>query len=183
MAYSVRQIVLLIGSLRADSYNRKVAQYIRSIAPDYWQVSEVEIADLPIYNQDFDDQPIEVYERVRGQIAAADAVLFITPEHNRSVPAALKNVVDIVSRPAGRNVWAGKKAAVVTASTGSYGGINAGVHLRQILQMLGVTVLVQPEVYLTRIQEKVDELGVLNNERTQRFLQQFVHAFDRWLGL
>ena len=182
MDHQVRHLALVIGSLREGSYNRKVAEYIRSIAPDAWQISEIEIADLPLYNQDYDGQPIECYERVRSQIAAADGILFVTPEHNRSIPAALKNLLDIASRPAGRSVWAGKKAAVLTASIGGYGGINSGLHLRQILQMLGVTVLVQPEVYLARIQSALDEQGVLVESRTQRLLQQWVAAVDQWLS-
>ncbi len=115
MPHHVRHVALIVGSLRAESFNRKIADYVCQIAPQRWQISEIEIGDLPLYNQDRDDEPIEAYERVRGQLAAADVVLIVTPEHNRSVPAALKNVLDIASRPAGRGVWGGKK------SSGYYG--------------------------------------------------------------
>ena len=105
-----KHIALVIGSLRRDSINRKVAQYIQNIAPSSWQITEVQIGDLPVYNQDFDEQSIAQYDRIRAQIAAADAVLFVTPEHNRSIPAALKNLLDVASRPACKGVWAGKRA-------------------------------------------------------------------------
>ncbi len=181
MPHHVRHVALIVGSLRAESFNRKIADYVCQIAPQRWQISEIEIGDLPLYNQDRDDEPIEAYERVRGQLAAADVVLIVTPEHNRSVPAALKNVLDIASRPAGRGVWGGKKAAVITASPGSYGGFACGLHLRQILQSLGVSVLVTPELYLSRIQESVGSDGELDSSRTQAALKQFVQALDAWL--
>ena len=111
-----KHIALVIGSLRRDSINRKIAQYIQSIAPASWVIDEIHIGDLPVYNQDFDAERIEAYERVRAQIKQADAVLFVTPEHNRSIPAAVKNLLDITSRPVGQSVWTGKRAAVVCAS-------------------------------------------------------------------
>ncbi|MFD1245946.1 NADPH-dependent FMN reductase [Paralysiella testudinis] len=181
MPHHVRHIALIVGSLRRDSINRKVADYITGVAPQRWQISEIEIGDLPLYNQDLDAEPIEAYERVRGQIAAADVVLVVSPEHNRSVPAAVKNILDIASRPAGRGVWAGKKAAVVTASPGVYGGLSAGLHLRQILQALGVSVLVAPEVYLSRAFDALDEQGQLTDARALALLNRFVQALDAWL--
>ena len=108
-----KNIALVVGSLRRDSINRKIALYIQSIAPSSWQITEVQIGDLPVYNQDFDNESIAAYDRVRQQLQSADAVLFATPEHNRSIPAALKNLLDVASRPAGKGVWAGKRAAVV----------------------------------------------------------------------
>ena len=136
-----KNIALVVGSLRRDSINRKIALYIQSIAPSSWQITEVQIGDLPVYNQDFDNESIAAYDRVRQQLQSADAVLFATPEHNRSIPAALKNLLDVASRPAGKGVWAGKRAAVVCASPSTYGGLSSGLHLRQVLESLGVTVM------------------------------------------
>ena len=176
-----KHIALVVGSLRRDSINRKVAQYIQSIAPSSWQITEVQIGDLPVYNQDFDDQSIVQYDRVRAQIAAADAVLFVTPEHNRSIPAALKNLLDVASRPAGKSVWTGKRAAVVCASPSAFGGLSSGLHLRQVLESLGVPVMIAPEVFLSKAFDLLNEQGEFANERSQAFLQKFVTAWDAWL--
>lgn len=181
MPHHVRHVALIVGSLRQHSFNRQIANYVREIAPARWQISEVHIDDLPLYNQDYDDEPIEVYERVRGQIDPADVVLIVSPEHNRSVPAALKNVIDIASRPVGRGVWSGKKAALLTASPSMYGGVMAGTHLRQILQVLGVQVLVGPEVHLGHVHEALDGESQLTDARIKALLQQFVVALDGWL--
>lgn len=175
------KVALIIGSLRKDSINRKVAEVIQRLAPEDWQFDEVKLDDLPVYNQDFDEQQIDSYERVRQQIAAADAILFVTPEHNRSVPAAVKNVLDIVSRLAGKSQWAGKKSAVVTASPSTFGGLSSGLTLRQILQSLGVPVLISPEVHLSRAFDMLNEQGEFDNQRTEEFLQKFVNSFDAWL--
>ncbi|WP_037587673.1 NADPH-dependent FMN reductase [Stenoxybacter acetivorans] len=179
---NLRQIALIVGSLRQDAYSKKIAAFLRANAPANWQITEIEINDLPLYNQDYDDDPIESYERVRGQLSVVDAVLFISPEHNRSIPAALKNVIDIASRPAGKSVWTGKKTAVITSSPGTFGGLSAGLHLRQVLQLLSAQVLVAPEVYLSRITDSLDEQGNLSDERTQTFLRRFIQTFDDWLA-
>lgn len=167
------KIAVIVGSLSQHSINRNMAQKIVENAPADVQIEEVYLADLPLYTQDLDALSIPAYDRVREQLKRADAVLIASPEHNRSVPAALKNVLDIGSRPFGQSVWNGKKVAVVTASPGSYGGINAGVHLRQILQALGANVLSAPEVYLSRA-------GLELDERTQSFLAKFADSFFAW---
>lgn len=176
------KIALVIGSLRKDSVNRKVAEYLRSVAPDGTVFEEVRLDDLPLYNPDQDETEIAAYTRVRTQIQNADAVLIVSPEYNRSVPAAVKNLLDVASRPAGKSVWGGKKAAVVTASPGSYGGLSSGLQLRQILQTLGVTVLVNPEVYLSHAYDALDEQGKLSNKRTLAFLKTFMDGFAAWLS-
>lgn len=167
------RIALIIGSLSQHSINRQIARAICQNVPADIDIEEVQIHDLPLYTQDLDSQSPAAYERVRAQIRHADAVLIVSPEHNRSMPAAMKNVLDIVSRPFGQNQWAGKKVAVVTASPGAYGGINAGLHLRQSLQAVGANVLSAPEVYLSRASAEVDE-------RTQGFLTKFATAFWAW---
>lgn len=174
------KVALVIGSLRKDSVNKKVAQVIMEIAKD-WQFDLVQIGDLPVYNQDFDGEQIASYDRVRQQISAADLVLFVTPEHNRSVPAAVKNLIDITSRPAGQSLWTGKKVALVTASPGTFGGLSSGLHLRQIMQALGASVLIAPEVYLSRAFDMLDEQGNFDSERTYQFLQKFVQSVNAWV--
>ena len=169
------KIALVVGSLSRQSINRAVAQHLAAQAPACVSVVEVEIGDLPLYTQDLDKETVPAYERVRAQLCDADAVLLVSPEHNRSVPAALKNLLDIGTRPQGQSVWSGKKVAVVTASQGAYGGINAGVHLRQILQAMGANVLVAPEVYLSRANAQSPE-----DERTAAFLNKFAAAFYAW---
>lgn len=174
-------IALIIGSLRKESINRKFAEYIVSQIPDSITVSEVNIADLPLYNQDYDDTTIDSYERVRAQLKAADAVLIVTPEHNRTMPAALKNVVDIASRPFKESVWTGKKVAVVTASPSTYGGRSSGLDVRKSMQMLSAQTMISPEVYLGHATDSLNEDGSVS-ERTQKFLQKFVDELVEFVG-
>lgn len=172
-------IALVIGSLREESINRKFAEYIVSQLPESVTVNEVNIADLPLYNQDYDDTTIESYERVRQQIKDADAVLMVTPEHNRTMPAALKNVIDIGSRPYGSSVWTDKKVAVVTAFPGTYGGRSSGLDVRKSMQMLSAKMMISPEVYLSHATDSLDEEGV-SSERTQKFLQKFASELAKF---
>ena len=174
------RIALIIGSLSRPSLNRSVAGHIAAQAPAGVSIEETAIADLPLYTQDLDKQSVPAYERVRAQLKAADAVLIVSPEHNRSIPAAVKNVIDAASRPFGQSVWGGKKTAVVTASPGGYGGINSSLHLRQSLQSLGADVLIAPEVFLGRAHEALDENGNIANERTAAFLNTFAAVFYAW---
>lgn len=174
-------IALIIGSLRKESINRKFAEYIVSQIPEGVTIEEVNIADLPLYNQDYDDTTIDSYERVRQQLKAADTVLIVTPEHNRTMPAALKNVIDIASRPHGDSAWTDKKVAVVTASPGTYGGRASGLDVRKSMQMLSAQVMIAPEVYLGHATDSLDEDGNVS-ERTQKFLQKFVKALLAFSG-
>ena len=174
-------IALMIGSLRKESINRKFAEFIAAQMPDSVTIKEVHIADLPLYNQDYDDQTIDSYERVRQQLKDADAVLIVTPEHNRTMPAALKNVVDIASRPYKESVWTHKKVAVVTASPGSFGGINSGLDVRKSMQMLSAQMMIDPEIYLSRATDSLNDVGEVS-ERTQKFLQRFVDEFVVFAG-
>lgn len=168
------KLALIVGSLSQQSINRKVAETLCQFLPADVSVENVQIQDLPLYTQDNDALNIPAYDRVREQIRNADAVLIVSPEHNRSVPAAMKNVIDIASRPFGANLWSGKKVAIVTASPGSYGGIHSGVDLRKIMQAVGANVFVQPEVYLSRAGQEIDE-------RTAGFLAKFAAAFSQWI--
>lgn len=180
MSASIK-IALIIGSLRKESINRKFAEYIGSQMPENVIVEEVNIADLPLYNQDYDDITIDSYERVREQLKAADAVLIVTPEHNRTMTAALKNVIDIASRPYKQSAWTDKKVALVTASPGSYGGINSGLDVRKSMQMLSAQMMVSPEVYLSQATDSLNDDGSVT-ERTQKYLQKFVDALVAFAG-
>ena len=174
-------IALIIGSLRKESINRKFAEYIVSQMPESITVKEINIADLPLYNQDYDEITIDSYERVRQQMSAADAVLIVTPEHNRTMPAALKNVIDIASRPYKESVWHDKKVAVVTASPSNYGGISSGLDVRKSMQMLSANMMVSPEVYLSQATDSLTETGEVT-ERTQRYLQKFIDDLVAFAG-
>ncbi len=174
-------IALIIGSLRKESINRKFAEYIVSQMPESITVKEINIADLPLYNQDYDETTIDSYERVRQQMSAADAVLIVTPEHNRTMPAALKNVIDIASRPYKESVWHDKKVAVMTASPSNYGGISSGLDVRKSMQMLSANMMVSPEVYLSQATDSLTETGEVT-ERTQRYLQKFIDDLVAFAG-
>lgn len=175
------KIALVIGSLSKQSINRAVAEHIAAQAPAGVEIEEVTIGDLPLYTQDLDAESVPQYDRVRAQLKAADAVLIVSPEHNRAMPAAVKNLIDITSRPYGQSVWQGKKAAAITASPGSYGGITAGLQIRQSLQMLGANVLITPEVFLSRANAALSD-GKVADERTAGFLNKFAAAFYAWAG-
>ena len=175
------KIALVIGSLSKQSINRAVAEHIAAQAPAGVEIEEVQIGDLPLYTQDLDAESVPPYDRVRAQLKAADAVLIVSPEHNRAMPAAVKNIIDIASRPYGQSVWQGKKVAAITASPGSYGGINSGLQIRQSLQSLGADVLIAPEVFLSRANAALDN-GKVADERTAGFLNKFAAAFYAWAG-
>lgn len=178
----MRDVAVIVGSLRKASINRKVANALVELAPPELKLSVVEIGRLPIYNQDGDENPPAEWTAFRERIGAADAVLFVTPEHNRSVPAALKNAIDVGSRPYGKNVWSGKPGAVVSASPGSIGGFGANHHLRQSLVFLNVPAMPQPEAYIGGADKLFDGDGKLVNDGTRKFLQSFMLAYAAWVA-
>jgi chromate reductase len=175
-------VAVIVGSLRKDSINRKVAHALAEVAPASLKLSIVEIGQLPIYNQDRDENPPAEWTAFRERIAAADAVLFVTPEHNRSVPAAMKNALDIGSRPYGKNAWNGKPGAVVSASPGAISGFGANHHLRQSLVFLNVPAMAQPEAYLGGADKLFDADGKLINDGTRKFLAAFMQAYAAWVA-
>jgi chromate reductase len=179
---SKRDVAVIVGSLRKDSINRKVANALIALAPSSLALSIVDIGGLPLYNQDDDASPPAAWTTFRERVKAAGAVLFVTPEHNRSVPAALKNALDIASRPYGQNAWSGKPGAVVSASPGAVGGFGANHHLRQSLVFLNVPTLQQPEAYLGAADKLFDTGGKLVNDGTHKFLQQFMQTFALWIA-
>jgi len=176
---STKNVAVFVGSLRKDSLNRKVANVLPALAPASLKLEVVEIGALPLYNQD-DDAAGKVppaWQAFRERVRPADAVLFVTPEYNRSVPAPLKNAIDVGSRPYGKSVWDRKPGAVVTVSLGAIGAFGANHHLRQSLVFLNVPCLQMPEAYVGGIGNKFDEKGVLSDNSTREFLQNFMNAY------
>ena len=177
-----RDVAVFVGSLRRQSWTRRIAVALGRLAPSQLKLEIVEIGDLPLYNQDLEtDTPPEPWTRLRNRIRAADAVLFATPEYNRSVPSVLKNAIDVGSRPAGKAAWNGKPGAVVSVSPGALGAFGANHHLRQSLVFLDVPTLQQPEVYLGGVANLVDAEGNITNESTRAFLTKFMNAFAHWI--
>jgi chromate reductase, NAD(P)H dehydrogenase (quinone) len=176
------KVCVLVGSLRKASFNRRLAKALISLAPSSMKLDIVEIGQLPLYNEDLEtDPPPAQWTAFRQLIKAADAVLFVTPEYNRSVPAALKNALDVGSRPYGRSVWDRKPGAIVSGSPGAIGAFGANHHLRQSLVFLNVPAMQQPEVYVSHVDKLFDEVGNLVNEGTSKFLQQFMQTFAIWV--
>ena len=175
-------VCVLVGSLRKASYNRMLANALISLAPSSLKLGIVDIGQLPLYNEDLDtDPPPAQWIAFRQLIKAADAVLFVTPEYNRSVPAALKNALDVGSRPYGRSVWDRKPGAIVSGSPGAIGAFGANHLLRQSLVFLNVPAMQQPEVSVSHVDKFFDEIGNLVNEGTGKFLQQFMQTFAIWV--
>ncbi|KFN44376.1 NADPH-dependent FMN reductase [Arenimonas metalli] len=176
-------VAVLVGSLRAGSLNRRVADALAGLAPPAIALSQVAIGDLPLYNPDLEtDAPPAAWTRFRERVARADALLFVTPEYNRSVPAALKNALDVGSRPYGKSVFGGKPGAVVSVSPGAIGGFGANHHLRQSLVFLDVPLMQQPEAYLGGADKFFGEDGKLASESTEKFLGKIIHAYADWVA-
>ncbi|MEY8445182.1 NAD(P)H-dependent oxidoreductase [Enterococcus ratti] len=167
----VKKIGFFVGSLRKDSYNKKVAEAFANLLPEGYESVFVKIGDLPFYNEDLDtpeNVPVE-WTRFREDVQDLTGVIFVTPEYNRSVPAVLKNALDVGSRPYGHSVWDGKPGLVVTASLGGIGGFGANHHLRQSLVFLNVPTLQQPEAYIGNIANLIDENGTIAKETLSFF--------------
>ncbi len=177
----VYTIAVLVGSLRKQSINRKVALALAELAPANLRLNIIEIGNLPLYNEDIDVDPPAAYSTFRDQVRSSDALLFVTPEYNRSVPAPLKNAIDVGSRPYGKSAWGGKPGAVISASPGAIGGFGANHHLRQSMVFLNVPCMQQPEAYLSNAGSAFDESGKMS-ESIRPFLQSFINAYAEWVG-
>jgi chromate reductase len=175
-----KQIAVIVGSLRKDSINRKVAQGLIQLAPASLSMELIEIGQLPLYNQDYDDDSPAAYVQFRNKIAAADGVLFATPEHNRSMPAAMKNAVDIGSRPYAKSVWNAKPGAIISASPSMQGAYGATQHLRQSLTCLNIYCMPNPETYLSQADKLFDPAGEMT-ETGQALLSRFIEAYASWI--
>lgn len=174
-------VAVLVGSLRKDSINLKLARAIEKLAAAELKFNYVQIGDLPLYTQEFDDKYPPACQRLKKDIESADAVLFVTPEYNRSIPGALKNAIDIASRPWGTNSFAKKPGAVIGASIGSAGTSMAQQHLRNVMAYLDIATLGQPEVFIHFKDGMIDSQGAIQNSDTQKFLQGFVDRYVSWV--
>jgi len=176
-----KKIAIIIGSLRKESFNRKMALTLKSLSPESFELEILEIGGLPLYNEDLDATPPVEWTDFRNRLSVFDGVIFVTPEYNRSIPAVLKNALDVASRPYGKNCWNGKPGAVMTISIGAIGGFGANHHLRQILTFLNVPTMQQPEAYIGNAYDLFDEKGNLINKSTLEFLQSFMTSFVKWV--
>jgi chromate reductase, NAD(P)H dehydrogenase (quinone) len=177
---SLFQIAVIVGSLRQDSFNGKLASAIVKLAPSEFLFKQVQIGDLPLYNQDDDANPAESVKRLKNEIKSAQGLLFVTPEYNRSIPGVLKNAIDHASRPYGQNAWAGKPAGLIGASIGVIGTAMAQQHLRNILAYLDVPTLGQPEAFIHVKDGLFDEAGNIGEDSIQ-FLQNWMDRFGAWV--
>jgi chromate reductase len=174
------QIAVVVGSLRKDSFNRKLADAIVKLAPPEFSFQQVQIGDLPLYNQDDDANQAESVKRLKNEIKSAQGILFVTPEYNRSIPGVLKNAIDNASRPYGQNAWAGKPAGVIGASIGAIGTAMAQQHLRNVLVFLDVPTLSQPEAFIQAKDGLFDKAGNIGADSKQ-FLQNWMDKYITWV--
>lgn len=178
-----KKIAVIVGSLRKDSLNRKMAKELIKMAPSSIKLDIVEIGDLPLYNQDFDDegQVPAAWTKFREQMKGYQGVLFVTPEYNRSIPAPLKNAIDVGSRPYGKSIWSGKPGAIISLSPGAVGGFGANHQLRQSLVFLDVPTLQQPEAYIGNAGNLFNDKGEIASEDTRKFVQKFIDTYAKWV--
>ncbi|WP_019217810.1 NADPH-dependent FMN reductase [Legionella tunisiensis] len=175
---------MLVGSLRKESWNRKLALSLIKLAPSSLDLQLIEIGQLPLYNQDPDDQntPLAEWVAFREEISKVNGYLFVTPEYNRSIPAPLKNAIDVGSRPYGKSVWGGKPGAVISASPGAIGGFGANHHLRQTFVFLDIRCMQQPEAYIGSVNTLFDKQGNLTQDKTEEFLRHYMEHFAKWVA-
>jgi chromate reductase len=176
-----RNVAVIVGSLRKESFSRKLAMALVPLAAPGLDLKIVEIGGLPLYNEDTEHNPPEAWKSFREKVKATDAVLFVTPEYNRSVPGCLKNAVDVGSRPYGSSVWSEKPAAVISNSPGLIGGFGANHHLRQSLVFLDMPVLQQPEAYISGSNKLVGDDGKIGDDAEREYLTKILHAFTVWI--
>lgn len=170
-------IAVLVGSLRRDSINRRLADAVIGLAPAGFTFTHLKIDDLPLYNQDNDGAQADSVKRLKAELAASKGLLFVTPEYNRSIPGVLKNAIDVASRPPGKSSFLGKPIGLVGNAPGQLGGIAAIKHLQNILPSISGPILGQPEIYLNGIGDAFDEKGNLTKEPVQKLLQQYIDAY------
>ena len=174
------QIAVVVGSLRRESLNRKLADALVRLAPPEFSFKQIQIGDLPLYNQDDDKTPADSVKRLKAEITAAQGLLFFTPEYNRSMPGVLKNALDHASRPYGQSVWQGKPAGVIGTSVGATGTCMAQQHLRNVLAYLDVPTLGQPEAFIHAKDGLFDEAGNIG-AASKPFLQDWMNLYVAWV--
>ena len=173
-------ILGIAGSLRQDSYNRAALRAAERLAPEGAQVEIFDLAGIPVYNQDDDPNPPARVTELKERVRAADAILFVTPEYNYSVPGVLKNAIDWASRPYGDSAWEGKPVAIMGATIGTLGTARAQYHLRQIFVFLNMHALNRPEVMISTAQDKFDQQGNLTDAKTESLIRQQLEALVVW---
>ncbi|ANH81272.1 ACP phosphodiesterase [Niabella ginsenosidivorans] len=178
---SVKNIAVLVGSLREASYNRKVAREMIRLAPEGLQLKIVEIGELPLYNEDLEKAVPDAWKVFRDTMREKDGMIFVTPEYNRSVPGLLKNAIDVGSRPYGKSIWNGKPGAVASVTPGGLGAFGANHHLRQSMVFLNVPVMQQPEAYISNIAGCFDEQGNMISDQLKELLNNFLQSYARWV--
>jgi chromate reductase len=177
-----REIAVLVGSLRKESFTRKTANALIALAPQSLKPAIVEIGQLPLYNQDLEaDSPPAEWTAFRDHVRRMQGVLFVTPEYNRSVPGLLKNAIDVGSRPSGKSVWNNKPAGIVSVSPGVIGAFGANHHLRQSLVFLNMPAMQMPEAYVGGADKLFDPQGKLTNDSTREFLSKFMQSYAAWV--
>jgi chromate reductase len=178
---ATHRIAVVVGSLRKDSLNRKLALALAGLAPEEFSFHHVRIDDLPPYSQDTEGNPPESVKRLKNEVANSQGVLFVTPEYNRSIPGVLKNAIDHGSRPYGQSAWAGKPAGVIGISVGQIGTAVAQQHLRTILAYLDMPTLGQPEAFIQNHEGLLDDAGHIGKDDTRKFLQGWMDRYVDWV--
>jgi chromate reductase len=181
---STKKIGVIVGSLRRDSFSLAVAKAAVLVAPQELSLKFIEIGDLPMFNQDFDDDGTtpDSWVRFRNEIKELDGVIFVTPEYNRSFPAVLKNAIDIASRPYGSNAWDGKAGGIISVTPGGLGAFGANHHLRQPMTFLNVFMLQQPEAYISNVADQLNDKGEFADESSLEYLKNYMEAFSQWVN-
>jgi len=177
----MKKVAVIVGSLKKNSLNRLTAKAAIELAPDSLSFEFLEIGQLQLYNQDLDATPTADWVAFREALKTYDAVLFFTPEYNRSFPGVLKNALDVASRPWGASVWGGKPGGIISVSPGNLGGFGANYHLRQVLSYLDMPIMPQPEAFIGSAHTLFDAIGKLTDESTQKFLTIYMAAFATWI--
>jgi chromate reductase len=178
----MHKIAVIVGSIRKDSINKKLADALAKLAEGKLQMDRIRIDDLPLFNQDNESSPTPAVTRLKQAIAASDGILFVTPEHNRSIPAALKNAIDWATRPSGTSALKGKPGAIIGTSKGGISTAVAQQHLKTIVTGHLSSLLGSPEAYINFKDGLIDEAGNVTDESTRKFLQTFVDSFARLVG-
>lgn len=181
----MKKIGVIVGSLRKESWNRKLALALINLAPASLKMEVVDIGQLPLYNEDLDAQnpPPKEWTTFREHMSKFDGVLFVTPEYNRSMPAPLKNAIDVGSRPYGKSIWSGKPGAVISASPGAIGGFGANQHLRQCFVFLDILCMQQPEAYISDVSHLFNENSTIAKPETESFLRKYMESYANWVKL
>lgn len=175
-------VAIIVGSLRKDSINKKLAKALENLGSDLFNFTRIEISDLPLFNQDIENNPPASVLEMKAAVSKADALLFVTPEYNRSIPGVLKNALDWGSRPYGQSVWGGKPASIVGNSISQVGTAVAQSHLRSVLVYLGIILTAQPEVYIVEKPGLLAEDGAIADESLRAFLRGYLESFAGWVS-